>query len=206
MLVPVIIKQTRSALLITGGIYMGAFEPVTEGKSGWFKLWKGLGLVLVLYGVIVMIGGLTGARNVTDPMHGSKLTMGGGGSHVAELKFKRIQTVEDLQREVELASATNKYVMLDFYADWCTYCKTFEDYVLTDPAVKALLNDFVLLQVDVTKNNAEDVRLLKHTDVVAPPTFMFYGPDGNEIRKYRIVGEMNTTKFIERVNLVLKEN
>jgi len=193
-----------SALLITGGIYMGAFDAIKEGKPGWFKLWKGLGLVLVLYGVIVMIGGLTGARNVTDPMHGSSLTMGGGGSHTAELKFKRIKTVEDLEREVELASALNKYVLVDYYADWCTYCKTFEDYVLTDPGVKALLSDFILLQVDVTKNDSEDIRLLKHTNVLAPPTFLFYGPDGKEVRKYRIVGEMNTTKFIERVNLVLK--
>lgn len=194
-----------SALLITGGIYMGAFQPVPEDKSGWFKLWKGLGLVLVLYGAIVMIGGLTGARNVTDPMHGSSLTMGGGGHTESELKFKRIKTVEDLQREVELASATNKFLMLDFYADWCTYCKTFEDYVLTDPTVKQLLSDFILVQVDVTKNDKEDVRLLKHTGVVAPPTFMFFGPDGKEIRKYRIVGEMNSTKFIEHVNRVLKE-
>jgi len=193
-----------SALLITGGIYMGAFDAIKEGKPGWFKLWKGLGLVLVLYGIIVMIGGLTGARNVTDPMHGSSLTMGGGGSHTAELKFKRIKTVEDLQREVELASALNKYVLVDYYADWCAYCKTFEDYVLTDPSVKALLSDFILLQVDVTKNDSEDIRLLKHTSVLAPPTFLFYGPDGKEVRKYRIVGEMNTTKFIERVNLVLK--
>lgn len=198
-----VIMLLWSAFFIIVGIYIGALDPIKEGRSGWFKLWKGLGLVFIVYGAIVMLGGLTGARNVNDPLHGSKLVT--GSSHTqTELKFKRIKTVEDLQSELELASATNKYVLLDFYADWCAYCKTFEDYVLTDPNVKTLLSDFILLQVDVTKNDDKDVRLLKHTDVVAPPTFMFYGPDGKEKRTYRIVGEMNTTKFIERVNLVLK--
>ncbi|MGD8784453.1 MAG: protein-disulfide reductase DsbD [Thioalkalispiraceae bacterium] len=196
-----------SALFIIAGVYMGAFEKIKEGASGWHKLWKGLGLVLVLYGVIVMIGGLTGARNVNDPMHGSQLTMGGGAGHAqAELGFKKIKTAEDLQRELETAKALGKYVMLDFYADWCTYCKEFEDYVFSNAEVQQLLSDFILLQADVTANDAADQKLLKATNVIAPPSILFWNQQGEEKTKYRIVGAMNAKQFIERVNLILKGN
>jgi len=196
-----------AALLIVSGVYMGAFEKIKEGASGWHKLWKGLGLVFVLYGAIVMIGGLTGARNVTDPMHGSKLISAGGTTHAqAELGFKKIKTAEDLQRELDAAKASGKYVMLDFYADWCTYCKEFEDYVFTNPDVQALLADFVLIQADVTANDAKDQGLLKATSVIAPPSILFWDKNGNEKTKYRIVGAMNAQQFIERVNLILKGN
>lgn len=197
-----------ASLFIIAGIYMGAFEQIKDGASGWRRLWKGLGLVLILYGAIVMLGGLTGARNVNDPMHGSALTAGGsGGGHAqAELGFKRIKTTLDLQRELDQAKASGKYVMLDFYADWCTYCKTFEDYVFSNKEVQALLRDFVLIQADVTRSDDEDQKLLNASGVIAPPAILFWGPDGVEKKKYRIVGAMNAEQFIDRVNLIVKGN
>ena len=196
-----------SALLIIAGIYMGALDQIKEGASGWHKLWKGLGLVFILYGAVVMLGGLTGARNVSDPMHGSKLTMGGGSQHAqAELGFKHIKTAEDLQRELDQAKALGKFVMLDFYADWCTYCKEFEDYVFTDPNVQSLLADFVLIQADVTANDKQDQSLLNKTGVIAPPAILFWDKDGNEKSKYRIIGAMDAKQFIDHVNLILKGN
>jgi len=196
-----------ASLLIVAGIYMGAIEPIKDGASGWRKLWKGLGLVAVFYGAIVMLGGLTGARNVNDPMHGSALTMGGGGGHEqAKLGFKRIKTAADLQRELDVAKASGKFVMLDFYADWCAYCKTFEDYVFSDKDVQSLLRDFVLIQADVTKSDELDQVLLKQTGVIAPPAILFWGPDGVEKKKYRIVGAMDAKQFINRVNLIIRGN
>ena len=193
-----------SALFIVIGVYMGALDPIKENVSGWFKLWKGLGVVFIVYGVIVMLGGLTGARNFNDPLHGSTLTMGGSTVEKEHLKFKRIKSDKDLQKEIAAAKAAGKYVMLDFYADWCTYCKQFEDYVFSNKDVQSLLVDFVLLQADVTANDEQDQALNKYTGVQAPPAILFYGPDGNEFRKYRIVGAMNAKQFIDRVNLVLK--
>jgi len=202
----VAIMSLWAVLLITVGVYLGALEPIKDGASGWRKLWKGLGLVAMLYGAIVMLGGLTGARNFNDPLHGSKLLGGGGGSTQAhtETSFKRIKTVSDLKREIAAAKAQGKYVMLDFYADWCTYCKTFEDYVFSDPKVQNLLKDFVLLQADVTKYDDKDKALQKYTSVIAPPAILFYKPDGIESRQYRIVGAMNAKQFIDRVNKVIK--
>ena len=188
------------------GVYLGALDAIKEGASGWHKLWKGLGVVFVIYGVIVMLGGVTGARNFNDPLHGSSLTASNGGAvEKTHLKFKRIKDDVDLRREVSAAKKAGKYVMLDFYADWCTYCKQFEDYVFTNKEVQNLLKDFVLLQADVTANDAGDQALNKYTHVQAPPAILFFGKDGKEIRNYRIVGNMNAEIFIKHVKQILNK-
>jgi thiol:disulfide interchange protein DsbD len=201
----VMIMMLWATYFIVVGIYLGALDAIKEGASGWFKLWKGLGVVFIIYGVIVMLGGVTGARNFNDPMHGSSLTMGGGAVEKQHLKFKRIKTDQDLKNEIAAAKAAGKYIMLDFYADWCTYCKQFEDYVFNNKEVLALLKDFVLLQADVTANDAGDQALNKYTSVQAPPAILFFAKDGKEIRNYRIVGNMNAETFIKHVKQILNK-
>ncbi len=199
----IMIMMLWATFFIVVGIYLGALDAIKENASGWFKLWKGLGIVFIIYGVIVMLGGVTGARNFNDPMHGSSLTMGGGAVEKKHLVFKRIKTEQDLKNEVAAAKAAGKYIMLDFYADWCTYCKKFEDYVFTNKEVQALLKDFVLLQADVTANDEKDQTLNKYTSVQAPPAILFFGKDGKEIRNYRIVGDMNAETFIKHVKIII---
>ncbi|MDH5599835.1 MAG: protein-disulfide reductase DsbD [Gammaproteobacteria bacterium] len=199
------IMMLWATFFIVVGVYLGALEAIKENASGWFKLWKGLGVVFIVYGVIVMLGGITGARNFNDPLHGSSLTMGGSATEKQHLAFKRIKTAQDLKDEIAAAKAAGKYIMLDFYADWCTYCKQFEDYVFTNKEVQALLKDFVLLQADVTANDEQDQALNKFTSVQAPPAILFFAKDGKEIRNYRIVGNMDAKTFISHVNQILNK-
>ena len=58
--------------------------------------------------------------------------------------------------------------MLDFYADWCVYCIQMEDRTFPAPGVQKALSNVVLLQADVTANDDEDTRLLKHFGLIAP--------------------------------------
>ncbi len=203
-----IIMMLWAVLFIVSGVYLGALEQIKEGASGWIKLWKGLGLFIIIYGFIVMLGGLTGARNVNDPMHGSAF-MGGGGSGPSQtqhLVFKRIKSASDLQATLAQAKASGKYVMLDFYADWCTYCKAYEDYVFSDPKVQAVLNkNFIVIQADITANDKVDQALLNSVKVQAPPAILFFDKkDGQEKHRFRVVGGMNSEQFLERLKLVLK--
>lgn len=199
---PMVIMLLWAVLFIVAGVYMGALEQLQKEASGWMRLWKGLGIVLILYGAVVMLGGLTGARNFNDPLHGSTLTAGMGTAAATQqkLNFKLIKSKEDLQRELDAAGAAGKHVMLDFYADWCTYCKQFEDYVFSDKAVQDRLKNFVLLKADVTANDEQDQALNKHTEVAAPPAILFFDKNGKEIRKYRVVGAMDAKTFLARVN------
>ncbi|MCB7400669.1 thioredoxin family protein, partial [Bacteroides thetaiotaomicron] len=75
-----------------------------------------------------------------------------------------IKTVDELNQA--LVEAKGKPVMLDLYADWCVACKEFEKYTFSDSQVQKALADTVLLQANVTANDAQDVALLKHLNVL----------------------------------------
>jgi thiol:disulfide interchange protein DsbD len=178
---------------------MGALRQLPVEASGWDRLWKGLGFVLLVYGALMLVGAASGGKDTIQPLRG--VNFGASGSQTAELHFKRIKTVSDLQREVQAASASGRPVMLDFYADWCVSCKEMERYTFSDPGVIASLRDFVLLQADVTADDAEDRALLQgHFGLPGPPSIMFYGRDGRERRNYRVVGFMAADDFASHVN------
>jgi thiol:disulfide interchange protein DsbD len=89
--------------------------------------------------------------------------------------------------------------MVDFYADWCTSCKEMEATTFLNPTVRRALSGTVLLRADVTANNADARALLKRFGIYGPPTIAFYGPDGRERSRYRIVGYMNGAEFAAAV-------
>ncbi len=195
-----------AALLIVAAIYLGAFEPFGAGANGWRKLWKGVGLVMFTYGVLLVIGSASGARDVLQPLHmlAAASSAGKGGSAIAaaesgHLKFKRIKGNAELDREVEAARAQNKTVMVDFYADWCISCKEMEKFTFSNPEVQQVLANSVLLQADVTANDDADKALLKRFGLIGPPSILFFAADGQERRAYRLVGFVKPKEFRSHV-------
>jgi len=89
--------------------------------------------------------------------------------------------------------------MLDFYADWCTYCIKMEDYTFSDPAVQAALADVTLLQADVTANDEDDKALLKHFQLIGPPSMLFYDSRGNQRPELSLVGFKPADEFVRHV-------
>lgn len=190
-------------LLVVSAIYMGAIGELPVEASGWDRLWKGLGMVLLIYGSLMLIGAAAGGKDTVQPLRG--LFAAGTTSESAHLQFKRIKTVADLEREVAAASSAGKPVMLDFYADWCVSCKEMERYTFSDPQVMAALSDAVLLQADVTANDEQDVALLQgHFGLPGPPSIMFYGRDGQERKGYRVVGFKAAEEFANHVRSALQ--
>ncbi|WP_281912320.1 protein-disulfide reductase DsbD [Massilia varians] len=146
------------------------------------------GAAFAVLGAVQLVGAATGGRDALAPL--AHLT---GGAHQG-LAFKRIKTVQDLDRE--LADTGGKTVMLDFYADWCVSCKEMERFTFVDPAVQAKLANTILLQVDVTANDAEDKAMLKRFKLFGPPGIILFGPDGQEIPDSRVIGYQDAKKFL----------
>jgi thiol:disulfide interchange protein DsbD len=161
---------------------------------------RGAGLLAVVYGALLLIGTASGSRDPLQPLDRLSAGAGGGsGAKHSEISFQRIKTVADLEREVAKATAAGKPAMLDFYADWCTSCKEMEKYTFTDASVQAALANAVLLQADVTANDADDKALLAHFEIFGPPTIAFFGADGVERKNFRLVGFAPAPRFSEHV-------
>lgn len=199
---PAVTMLLWALLLIISAVYMRALDSLGPDSSGWQKLWKGVGVLLLILGSLELIGAAAGGRDYLQPLKGIQLGGGSLTSSEQHLAFKRIKSVEDLQTELADAGNQGKMVMFDFYADWCVYCKDYEKYVFTDPRVQQALSNVVLLQADVTANDAQDKALLKHVKVTAPPAILFFDKHGTEMRGYRLVGSMNADEFLAHVNKV----
>ncbi|MEN8214230.1 MAG: protein-disulfide reductase DsbD [Pseudomonadota bacterium] len=171
-------------LLVVSAIYMGVLEPLSKNAPGSRKYWKGIGAGLLIYGTVILIGASMGNSDPLQPL-----------SRVEKVHFKQITTVDALQRELQLAKRIGKGVMVDFYADWCVYCKTMERVVFPDSQVQKSMQGLLLLQADVTSNQ----ELLDHFGLTAPPTILFFGPDGEELCDYRLVGDVTVPQLVEQL-------
>ena len=186
-----------AALLIVTAIFLGAMDNLPPDVTGWRKLWKGGGLVLAVYGVLLMVGAASGADNPWRPLDGISFASGVGEAR--KLEFKRVKGLDELNAALRQASLEGSPVMLDYYADWCVICKELERYTFSDKGVQAALENVVLLQADVTANDTVDQALLEHFGLFGPPAILFFTRGAKERPQFRIVGFLNATKFREHV-------
>ena len=192
-----------AALLIVAAVYMGALDSLTPLTNGWRRLWKGIGAVMLIYGVLLMVGAASGGKDVFRPLQGLTATH---ADQAAELQFRRIKSVDDLNSVLALAAATGSSVMFDYYADWCISCKEMEKYTFSDPGVRAALADTILVQADVTANDALDQELLKAFGLFGPPAILFFGADGIEKTQYRVIGYLPAREFQAIVEKAVPDN
>ena len=191
-------------LIFMAGVFMGGLTTLTGDSTGTQKLGKGFGFLAIIYGVVLLLGALTGGSNPLKPL--ASINVGGGSVIVEaehELPFKRIKTVDDLDRELAASSSQGKTAFLDFYADWCVSCKEMEAYTFTDGEVQAELSNSVWLQADVTANDEADQALLNRFGVFGPPTIIFFGADGQQRHGYEVVGYMKAKDFVKHLRQAL---
>ncbi len=178
-------------LLILSAAYLRVLDALPKYASGWLKLRKGLGLLMLLLGVAYLIGALSGARDILKPLGSFSKVDAVTGSSV---EWTRVKDLNDFK--TRLASAQGKIVVLDFYADWCVSCKEMERYTFSDAAVKAKLANAILLQVDLTANSEADKNLLKEYGLFGPPATLFFNSGGVEVQDGRVVGYQETQRFL----------
>jgi thiol:disulfide interchange protein DsbD len=196
-----------SALLIVSAIYLHAVDPLKPDASGFRKFMKGIGMIALLLGVALLIGVLSGSRDILQPL--SKIGIAGANAEIdgtrasqgQHLQFQRVKTVAELDQRI--AQSRDKYVMVDFYADWCISCKEMERFTFTDPKVQSRLKDVVLLQVDVTAGTPDDFALLKRFKLFGPPGILFIDRMGRDVPNIRLIGFQDTERFINILDAVL---
>jgi thiol:disulfide interchange protein DsbD len=169
---------------------------------------RGLGVLAMVYGVVLLVGALAGRSDPLQPLAGFGTPAGGSATAQAAhgLAFKRVKSVQDLDRELDAARTAGKPVMFDFYADWCVSCKEMEKYTFTEARVRQALADAVLLQADVTANDAQDQELMQRFGILGPPSILFFGTDGRERPDYRVVGFKQAEDFSAHVHAAFGAN
>jgi thiol:disulfide interchange protein DsbD len=195
LLPEVLVMLLWGALAIGLALLLGALEPAANGIA---KVRKTVALPVLAWGVAIIVGAAMGNRDALAPLE--RFGAASNSAAVADsLPWRRVQSVEDLDRELAAASSAGKAAMLDFSAEWCVSCKEMEKYTFSDGQVQAALGDVILLRADVTANNEHDQALFKRFGIFGPPTIAFFGPDGVERREFRVVGYVRAEKFRDHI-------
>lgn len=179
---PMVTQLLWLALLIIPLIYLG-----------WKRLWKGARLVALTYAAFLLVGIATHQQR--DAMQ-LLCVAAVACEKQEELPFQKIKSADELQQILAEAHAQGRWVMLDFYADWCVACKEMALYTFSDPKVREALSSAMLVQADVTQNLQTDQTLLKKFTLPGPPAILFFGPDQLERSNYRVVGYIKTDSFL----------
>jgi thiol:disulfide interchange protein DsbD len=185
-----------ACLLIFSGIYSGALiYSETNGQ----KFTQGVGLILLAYGFLILIGASIGATNPLQPLTLIKKTSIEAMANTRQPH--QAHTLNSLKHEI--IAARGNPVLLDFYADWCTACKVMEATAFRDPRVQKILRHFVVIRVDVTANTADDKAILNYFEVVAPPTLVFFNANGQQLDELKSVGERSANELLALLHQII---
>ena len=106
-------------------------------------------------------------------------------------------------RAVTAAAQSGAPVIIDFRADWCIPCRELESRTFPDPRVAPLLQSFVRLKVDLTRDDDPvAAAAAKKYAVTGVPTIVFLSTDGVERKDLRLTGFEAPERFMERLRQV----
>ncbi|MBD2812315.1 protein-disulfide reductase DsbD [Xenorhabdus sp. Vera] len=169
--------------MLTIAFLIWAFAITLHSKNGWLRTLQ----------IILLALALIAARPLQDWVWGTPTIE----QQKTVIKFQRVNDWQELSQI--LVENRHQPIMLDLYADWCAACKEFEKYTFSDPQVQTQLNQFLMLQADVTDNGPKQKELLQKLKVLGLPTILFFDVQGNEITDSRVNGFMNAERFSQHV-------
>ncbi|RBI69317.1 thiol:disulfide interchange protein [Vreelandella sulfidaeris] len=186
-----------AALAIGTALVLGALN--FNQPQGWPRARQTLGIMLLAWGVVLVIGAAQGNNNPLRPLAATASFPGQSQSEA--LDFIEIDNLIALEKAIAEADSVNQPVFVHFTADWCISCKLLERDVYPDPRVTATLNDYTLIAADVTHTDSQSRQLLEKFNLFGPPSLLFFS-QGEEIRNARIQGEVTADQLLEHLESV----
>ncbi len=147
--------------------------------------------------------GLTLAALAALPSLGCR--KGGGASEagapaaIASHNTASVSWETSWDKAFKRAQRENKAVLIDFYADWCVWCRRLDATTYRDPKVVGFLSDRVVpLKLNVDGGEGRSMASKYHVDGL--PTIVILSASGREIG--RIPGYMPAGAFLEQVERI----
>jgi thiol:disulfide interchange protein DsbD len=189
-----------SALLIITAVYCGALQALPDGTTGWRYLMKGIGVFMLAWGVLALLGAMSGGRDILKPVNLNAIRGQAMEASSAQVHFAVVNNLDSLEEQLDSARLAGKPVMLDYYADWCVDCLRMEESTFKDPQVVKALGNFTLVQVDVTDaGDASTKAIKKRYGVYGPPAMLFFDTAGSERSDLRRYGYMSSNEFLAHI-------
>lgn len=109
-----------------------------------------------------------------------------------------IHWLHDYDAAMAEAKKTGKPVMIDFYTDWCHWCKVLDKKTYTDPKVVNAADKLLAVKINAEKSP----KLAQKFNVDSYPRIVFLSSEGKEI--YQIKGYEPPDQFLPDMKAALK--
>ncbi|MBU0634064.1 MAG: thioredoxin family protein [Candidatus Omnitrophica bacterium] len=108
-----------------------------------------------------------------------------------------INWVKDMPEALKSAKAQNKPLLIDFYTDWCGWCKRLDKDTYSNAKVVKFAENFVCVKI----NAEEKPEIARTYKVQGFPTTVFLKPNGSLIQN--TPGYMGPDKYLELMQKVV---
>ena len=181
---PMIYHIALGLCLVGGGVALGALDSLVQPTTGQ-RIKRGIALLIMVLGFYLLLGTLWTQRVWLPERTGLSVASEGIERESAALG----NTVSPLEWETDVYSAFEKardeerYVLMEWSAQWCDQCKKMEREAFSRPDIRKELARYILLRIDVTELDAREEKLAQKHKFFAPPTLIIADGEGNQVGK-----------------------
>ena len=193
-----------AVFLVVLSVYCGATTRLAQPAGSERQLLKGLGVVMLIFGVIGLTSASIGSRNLNESFtqFSAFITAGGGldGTLSGESKsevFVYVRSMDEFDQMLAQAKQAGKPAAVDLYADWCLDCKRMDRTTFKDPSIVTEMTEtFDSIKIDITDPNDRFGRALrKRFKVFGPPALLFFDRDGNVSANSPVYGYLDVDEL-----------
>ncbi|WP_197035015.1 protein-disulfide reductase DsbD [Herbaspirillum sp. RV1423] len=202
------VAPTSLVLILWGSLLAGLaltlFHLATQIDTGLRLLCRSMAFIVGVWAGSMLVGAAAGGDDPLRPLafampSSAAVTATSRENAAPLLQFNAVGSLQALQAQLDMASRSERPVLLDYSADWCVSCKTIDREVFSDPIVRSALSNVLLLRANVTEDDVDQRALMREYHVIGPPTVMFFNAKGGEQRDARLVGEFSVSDLLQRL-------
>ncbi|MBK1964069.1 protein-disulfide reductase DsbD [Campylobacter novaezeelandiae] len=165
-------------------VFMGIFDKAKNFLNS-FK--KSLLILILSLSITLFLAGIFNIKEVPNFL----------SNQTQKYNFLNFTYISNLDELLNVIKNSQKKVMIDFTATWCENCKLLDNITFKDPAVIKELNEYKLIKVDVSENNEEQIKIMKHFNVFGPPVLIFFQ---NNQEKLKITGFIKPQDLLKKIS------
>ncbi len=190
-------------LIGTAVMYLRVLEPLGTEFSAWRVTGKGTGVILLVWGTILLVGAAKGHEDLWHPLKEEYWVYAGSDTAVPyKSPFILVRSMSELDVKRKEALHEGKPVVLFFYSDTCSVCKKMKATTLKDPKVRKMLaENFVALRVNITDpSDEESMKIKHHYKVFGTPAFVFIDKKGKVAEDEMFYGYQTAEEFFDTLD------
>ncbi|CAA6817123.1 MAG: Cytochrome c-type biogenesis protein DsbD, protein-disulfide reductase (EC [uncultured Sulfurovum sp.] len=189
--------------------YFGAIDNIKKEEKV-EKFLKAIGVVLLIWGTILLVGAAKGHRTLSTPLKPAisynQTTHNEQSIMKEEQYFKNIANIDELKIKQTKAKKQEKPLMIYFYSEYCSLCNKLEATTYkNEKIIKTLAEKYIAVKVNLTdRSNESTLEIKEYFKIFGTPSFIFFDTEGEKVEENILYGYQAPEEFYDTLDLLLE--